>query len=96
MAHMDINRALANMDDDDEIPQSPSATGFVAMDKFFEAADFAIPEVPADELIMKLPQGRFAKTTRARLKSCTTSEQLRELDRSLYREAGLDPARYGL
>jgi hypothetical protein len=93
---MDINRVLANMEDDEPVPQTPGNTGFVAMDDAFEAADFGLEEAALDEIVMKLPLGRLAKTTRARMRSCTTPDQLRQLDRELYVLAGLNPADYGI
>jgi hypothetical protein len=94
---VDINRVLANMEDDDPVPQSPSASGSVRLDDFFENVDHRIPdENDADTVIMKLPMGRLAKTTRTRMRSCTTPAQLRQLDRELYVLAGLNPADYGI
>jgi hypothetical protein len=39
---MNIDRILAGLGDDDDVPQSPSPSGFVRMDEHFVAADFAL------------------------------------------------------
>ena len=88
---------IPGIDQDVEMdPQNPSSAGAVRLDTFFESADYGLPPEASDDFTMQLPMGKVTKVSRQRMKACTTSEQLRELDRSLYREAGLDPAHYGL
>jgi hypothetical protein len=91
---MDIDLALLGMETE-EILQS-SRQSEARLDTFFEAADFGLDQADADELIMKLPRGKVAKVSRQRLKACRSDDELRELDRSLYRSAGLNPAEFGL
>jgi hypothetical protein len=95
---LNIDRVLANLpDDDDDFLSMPQSTDVVRLDNLFENVDHGLSdESDADSVIMKLPRGRIAKTTRSRMKSCTTSAQLRELDRELYLSAGLNPAAYGI
>jgi len=105
---MDINRALANMDDDDPVPQSPSATGTVRLDDFFESADYGLEEENSrsftkrgtdddtQQIIMHLPLGRVARISKRQICACKNDAELRALDRSLYVEAGLNPKDFGL
>jgi hypothetical protein len=94
---MNIDLALCGFETDEPVPESPASNGFVSMNDAFENVDYAIPtEADADSVIMKLPQGRIAKTTRSRMKSCATPAQLRELDRELYASVGLNPRDFGI
>jgi hypothetical protein len=93
---MNVDLALIEMEVD-AVPTGPQASGSDRLDTAFEASDYGLPdEIDADTIVMKLPQGRFAKTTRARMRSCKTEAELRALDAELYRSCGLDPAAYGI
>lgn len=101
---MDIDKVLAGLPDDEPVPQTPRNTGFVAMDDAFAASDFGIQEAEtftksdddADTVLMHLPNKKVARVTKRRLQSCRTSQELRELDRSLYLSVGLNPADFGI
>jgi hypothetical protein len=108
---MNIDAILAGLpdtDDDAIVPQVPSA-GSVRLDTAFESVDYGLEEdsrAPlskrassaddAETIIMNLPAGKRVTISKRQLQACTTPKQLLELDRSLYRSAGLNPADFGL
>ena len=107
---MNIDKVLANLpdDDDDPVPQVPSA-GSARLDNAFESADYGLEEDSAstftkrssatddaETIIMNLPAGKRVTISKRQMQACTTPKQLLELDRSLYRSAGLNPADFGL
>jgi hypothetical protein len=98
---------LPDLDDDTLVPQSPRSDDLVAMDAAFESADYGLEEEEiaftkrssaddAEMILMHLPRGKVARVSKRQIQSCRTSQELRELDRSLYRAVGLDPAAYGI
>ncbi len=98
---MNLELALLGMEVE-SIPTSPQASGSVRLDTFFELEDFAIEEAEASSaddaevILMHLPLGKRVTVSKRRIQACKTPSELRELDKTLYRSAGLDPASFGL
>jgi hypothetical protein len=104
---MDIDRVLAGLPDDESIPQMPRGDNLVALDDAFESADYCLGEAEAtfskrssaddsETILMHLPAGKRVTLSKSQIRACRNDAELRELDRSLYRAAGLDPTRFGL
>jgi len=101
---MDIDQVLANMGDNDEsVPQGPTLVDIVPMDQHFTDSDYGIAaevltkcDDEIEGILMHLPLGKRVKVSKRRIRACKTPQELRALDRELYRSAGLDPRDYGL
>jgi hypothetical protein len=107
MGRMNIDLALIGIEDDELVPQSPSNAGSGRLDDFFENSDYGLQESEnaftkrsatddSEVILMHLPRGKVARVYKRKMQACKTSAELRELDRSLYREAGLDLSQFGL